>query len=418
MSDHVFESVTDEEWQTIDRELRMLAKSRCGLDAAEMPLLCDVIRLEVWRHFDMVTVYEYFEEVLGYGPRVARDRVRVAMALDKMPILAEALASGELSYSAVRELTRVATPDTEGAWRDDARGKNLRQIEEIVAVHQEGDLPTDKPKHDLKPRILSYQVNTETFARERQVRRLLEDELGGPLDDNKFIETLCSLVLDGSATGDEGRARHQIQTTVCQSCQLGWQDAGGVRFPIGETALARAECDAQRIGSDRAPEKATQDISPITRRHVFRRDRGKCTVPGCRSARNLEVHHVMPRAAGGGHEAENLTVLCGGHHDLLHDGKLEITGSAPNLRFTKSAHPATELVQRTEPTHADLRHGQRAKPERTKFQWVVMKTEAITALAQAGFKKQARALVEHAAASAPPDVTLEGLIRAALSASR
>ena len=38
-----------------------------------------------------------------------------------------------MSWSIVRELTRVATPDNERAWLDVARGRTVRQIEELVA---------------------------------------------------------------------------------------------------------------------------------------------------------------------------------------------------------------------------------------------------------------------------------------------
>ena len=50
---------------------------------------------------------------VGLAPGAAREHVRVARALGTLPLLAQALARGELSYSKVRELTRVATPDTE-----------------------------------------------------------------------------------------------------------------------------------------------------------------------------------------------------------------------------------------------------------------------------------------------------------------
>src|SRR5262249_53327186 len=62
------------------------------------------------------------------GRVAAKERVRVALALDEMPELADALAAGELSFSAILELTRVATRDTERAWIDAARGKNLREV--------------------------------------------------------------------------------------------------------------------------------------------------------------------------------------------------------------------------------------------------------------------------------------------------
>lgn len=44
---------------------------------------------------------------------------------------------------------------------------------------------------------------------------------------------------------------------------------------------------------------------------------------------------LVPRAQGGTHEAENLTLLCGGHHRAHHDGLLAITGKPPALSFDR-----------------------------------------------------------------------------------
>ena len=50
---------------------------------------------------------------VGLDLGAAREKVRVARALGTLPILAGALARGELSYAKVRAVTRVAAPDTE-----------------------------------------------------------------------------------------------------------------------------------------------------------------------------------------------------------------------------------------------------------------------------------------------------------------
>ena len=50
---------------------------------------------------------------IGLDLGAAREKVRVARALATLPLLAQALARGELSYAKVRALTRVATPETE-----------------------------------------------------------------------------------------------------------------------------------------------------------------------------------------------------------------------------------------------------------------------------------------------------------------
>jgi len=62
---------------------------------------------------------------------------------------------------------------------------------------------------------------------------------------------------------------------------------------------------------------------------VFARDDHRCKVPGCRSARNLEVHHIIEQSKGGTHELSNLCLLCSGHHAALHEGLLTIRGRAP-----------------------------------------------------------------------------------------
>jgi hypothetical protein len=77
------------------------------------------------------------------------------------------------------------------------------------------------------------------------------------------------------------------------------------------------------------PERATQTIPPKTRRFVLRRDHRRCQVPGCQHATWVDIHHLDPRAEGGGHDPDRLVTLCGAHHRALHDGTLVVEGSAP-----------------------------------------------------------------------------------------
>jgi hypothetical protein len=122
-------------WQTVHRALREIASRRAALDADEARWLREADALQIWRPLGMVSALDYLERQLGYAPRTAQDRLRVARALGSLPQLTDTLARGELAFSAVRELTRVATPATEASWLAAATGKNLRQIEELVADH-------------------------------------------------------------------------------------------------------------------------------------------------------------------------------------------------------------------------------------------------------------------------------------------
>src|SRR5262245_26866203 len=69
---------------------------------------------------------------VGLALGAAREHVRVARALGTLPRLKEALARGELSYSKVRALTRVATPDTEERLLAVGRAGTSEHVELIV----------------------------------------------------------------------------------------------------------------------------------------------------------------------------------------------------------------------------------------------------------------------------------------------
>ena len=346
------------DWQTIDRALRAIARRRAALDAEEARWLREAEAVQIWRPLGMVSALDYLERVLGYAPRTAQDRLRVARALGSLPRLTAALTSGQLPYSAVRELTRVATPATEAGWVSAATDKNLRQLEELVAGHCPGDNPDDPPIPEVRTHVIRFELSAETFALLRQTRTLLDDEHGSNLPEDQFVAALCHAVIDGApATEPTGRAKFQIAVTVCERCRQGWQHGAGAKVAISPAAVERAMCDAQHIGSldGDAPERAHQDIPPSVVRFVWRRDGGRCRVDGCRSARGLEIHHIVHRADGGGHDPSGLALLCSSCHRSHHAGTLTISGTADHLEIRRNAaqSPGSRVDGRVAPAVAD-----------------------------------------------------------------
>src|SRR5687767_8999364 len=114
-----------ERWVEIDSNLRRLAKARAILDVEEARWLRAADEEEVFRHFGCASMVEYLEAVLGYTPKVAAERLRVANALEELPQIASAMTAGKLTFSAVRELTRVVIPETETAWVEASVGKRV-----------------------------------------------------------------------------------------------------------------------------------------------------------------------------------------------------------------------------------------------------------------------------------------------------
>jgi hypothetical protein len=329
------------EWKRVDDRLRSLAKKYVSLEAELARWLREAQRIKAWKHAGCVSMNEYLERLFGFTPRQARDRVLVARRLGDLPVLEAALNAGELTYSAVRELSRVVLPSTEVAWVEHARGTCLGEIEDAVSQRQPGDLPGDPPRPDATPLRMTFEVKPETYALLRQVRQLLEDECGHSLDGDALLSAILNAVVaPADAEARKGRAKFMIALTTCIWCQRTVQQGGGKMLAINGAALERAQCDSQCIGSLDAeePSTATQDVPPRVRRLVFQRDGYRCRVPGCRSARFLEVHHIVHREHGGTHDPSNLILLCDGHHTKHHDGVITIGGRAPDqLRFARGS---------------------------------------------------------------------------------
>ena len=298
------------EWMALHRRLRGYRYQRAELDAAELFDLARAEWLRVYLLCGCATMFEYMERELGYAPHTARERLRVGRALATLPVTAAALSTGALTYTAVRELTRVATPETEGRWVATVTGKTVRQIEEAICGHVVGDLPEDPTHPDLRRRVVRFDLPPEVFALLRQARAALADELSAEVGDAELIETLCRRMLDPTG-GSDGPA-HQIAYKQCPDCRRATQNGAGRELEVSSEVFERAACDARDLGSLDAPDpdRATTTVTPRQREQVFARDCHRCKIPGCRSSRNLEVHHLVHQSHGGRHELWNLTLIC------------------------------------------------------------------------------------------------------------
>jgi hypothetical protein len=354
-------------FEQLHRHLKRIVKARGALDAQEAAALREAQTTRMWRHFGCASLVDYMQREMGYTARAAIERLRVASAIEELPVIADAMDQGNLSFSGARELTRIVTPETQEAWLDAAADKSARQIEEMVRGHKPGDLPSDAPDPALRTKVLRFEVKLSTAALERQALKKLEMERGGErLDNDAFMRALFLRVLEGdgregsqSKTNNgqpDGRSRYQIAVTVCSECKRGWHDVGGESVELSPAAVDCAQCDGRDIGSidDDEVGRAKQKIPPALRRKVFARDRHRCAVPGCRSM-NLDAHHILEVSKGGKHELSNLITLCEGHHLALHEGSLLLEGMPPNVTFTRRTHSSFNLASRAVETAAALR---------------------------------------------------------------
>lgn len=442
----VRDSAANADWKRAHEELVRLARERAGLDWEEGCWLLSALRSQAHRKIGCGTFEEYVERLFGYSPRFTKEKVRVAEALEALTEMAQALKDGEISWSALRELTRVATPRTEGEWLSAARRRSVRQIERLVSGRKRGDRPDDPADEANRRHVIRLEVTAATYATFREMSAKVRRDAGEPLDDDAVVLMMARTVLGGPK--DAGRSSYQIKLDVCEKCRRGVQEGRGELVEVAPEVVEMAECDAQHLGvipsradvhvepSSEQPEsggksdvhvgssahrpesgpkrdphvapsaeqpepspkprRAKQSIPPAMRRWVMRRDRSCCVVPGCKSSTFLDAHHLTPREEGGDHDVDRLVTLCGAHHRAVHDGRIVIEGLASErLAFF----------------HADgTPYGGAVSPA-----VIELKTQAFQALRNLGFKESETRRTLDAIDLHHVGVTLESVVRQALA---
>ncbi len=328
------DTMRESDWKDLHWRLRSLAQQRVALEAQEASLLLEAEESQLYRRLGYVSMLEYMERELHYGPHAANERLRVARELLSLPLIAEQFRAGELSFSAVRELSRVAKPENEHLFLIKAHGKTARDVERMVAGLKRGDEPDADPDPKLIKKRVVLEVSVPTFARFRRKRTEIDKTRPERISDDELLELL--LAESTGATDEVASPAVRVAMTTCKSCKQSFVSSDGDHVPIDRQTAELLACDCESIGDLESDDltRPTSNIPAAIRRKVMQRDAFACVVPGCRSKRNLAVHHLRHRKDGGKHTTGNCCALCSGHHQQHHFGRLLITGKAPDLAFT------------------------------------------------------------------------------------
>ena len=303
---------------------------------------------------------------IGLDLGAAREKVRVARALATLPLLAQALARGELSYAKVRALTRVATPETEARLLGVGRGGTAAHVERIVRgwrcidrkaeareakrqhasralhVHQDED-GTVVLRGRLEPEVGALFMKALAAARETLYQRgrgrvvtRFNDPSADPSAERPTMaqQQADALALVAEAALDHGLdpgapgERYQVVVHVDASALADPDQPGQSVLEDGARVSAetsqRLACDASRVVMRHDEEgrtvevgARTRTIPPALRRALHHRDQG-CRFPGCRLPFG-QGHHLHHWAHGGPTTLSNLALLCRRHHRAVHE---------------------------------------------------------------------------------------------------
>ena len=308
----------------------------------------------LWEGPGLVSCAHWLNWQCGIGMNAAREKVRVARALANLPKISEAFKRGEISFSKVRAITRVATPESEDYLLSIARNGTANHVEALVRGFRRAEHLSDaeSAEHQFETRTFHYHWDEDgslvfkgrlpaevgamlmkalqSAVDTRDVTAVTsEDENDGSIDSIAMkradaIAEMAETYLAKGPAASSSADRYQVMLHVHpEDSSSHIEDGPHVSAETSkriccDTSISRILVEDEE-GEPLSIGRKSRVVPPAMRRALKARDK-QCRFPGCTHRHYLDAHHMVHWADGGETSLTNLASLCRFHHRLHHEG--------------------------------------------------------------------------------------------------
>jgi len=305
---------------------------------------------ECWADLGFFTCAHWLNFKCGIGMNAAREKVRVAHALAHLPKIDKGLSKGELSYSKVRAMTRIADKTNEDYLMMIAKHGTAHHVEKLVSKYRTAKRLQDATAADeqYRDRELSHYYDHDGCL---VIKARMPAEQGALII--RALEMAMDKDFPGAGETSIAARRADALANIAETYTNNSESSGSTadRYQVvvhvtAETSeiengphvtavtSRRISCDSTivKIKEDENGEplsigRRSRSIPPPMRRALRIRD-GSCRFPGCTNTRFVDGHHIKHWADGGETSLDNLVLLCRHHHHLVHEGGFACEKSA------------------------------------------------------------------------------------------
>lgn len=299
----------------------------------------DVIRIliefdhrRLYLQAGMPSLFAYCTQVLHYSEHAAFNRIEVARAAAKFPQLLAHLEDGSLHLAGARLLAPHLTDENLDMALVATRHKTKREVEEVVAALAQRSILVAVAAEQYRLHLTISRAARDTL---RQVQALLSHQLP---DGNVAVifARAVQLLLD-----DLQRQRTGALATPPTAAPHASEGLTPALPPTASPPPAPVLSSLDAMPPTAAPVPPSSQVPPAAAvlcpatetpegprrsrrvpravlREVRRRDEDRCAFVGtegrCPSTYRLQVHHVVPYAAGGPNTVSNLELRCQAHN--------------------------------------------------------------------------------------------------------
>lgn len=281
----------------LDQRMKTLAQKERDLLHEVLLTIKEIDSRRTFLELGFGSLFDYLVKGIGYSEGSAQRRIDAARMMRELPEIAEKIQTGELKLNQISLIQKASrevfknqsiTVTTEEKLQviNDLCGKNHAESQQQVAAFF--DLPVLQSTHqktqaDESVRV-EFTLSKESYAKIKQAQALLSHVVPST-DMGRFVEFLSEKVIKqktGSLSSEKKKANLHATATV---------------------AVNRSKPSLKDVKRIRIEQGCCQFVDPVTGRR-------------CENTWRLEVDHKHSQWAAGGHEIDNLQLLCAGHNKL------------------------------------------------------------------------------------------------------
>jgi 5-methylcytosine-specific restriction endonuclease McrA len=307
-------------------EVQRLARSERCATAALVRALAELDERRLYLAEGFSSLFGYCTQVLHLSEHAAYGRIEAARCVRKFPIVLGLLEEGAVTLTTITLLAPHLTQANHMRVLDLARNKSKRDVECIVAeLRPAPDLPPTirkLPSPELAGATHSARLNVEVPPATTEqgvgvVTAAAHRPIIAPLAPERFrVQVTVSRETHDKLRRAQDLLRHAIPSG----------DPAEVIDRALSLLIERLERDkCASTSTPRAPRSTeavagSRHIPAAIRREVWMRDDGRCAFMGsrgrCAERGFLEFHHVVPFAAGGAADTQNIELRCRAHNNF------------------------------------------------------------------------------------------------------
>ena len=363
---------------------KRIAELNAYLNVAQaefLELLREFDEQRYWEHLGFTSCAHWLNFKCGIGFNAARERLRMAHALVHLPKIRAGFAEGTLSFSKVRAMTRVATPENEDMLLNIAHHgaayhveRFVREYRRVEKLQEPGLAQTLYERRELdhyydgdgclviKARIPAEQGELVAKALERAMEQqdvCREDEEEREPAAARRADALCEVAETYlNRPENAGSTADRYQVVVHVHADGATASAGHLENGphVSAETWERIACDCSITTIQEDPYgnplnigRRSRTIPPPMRRALIARD-GGCRFPGCTRHAFCDGHHIEHWCNGGETRLDNLVLLCRHHHRLVHEGGFDCRKSdTGKIYFVDQRQRRIEEYERAKP---------------------------------------------------------------------